>query len=82
MLARGIAVVVVSFPATDMTEGRVRFCISAAHTKDMLDTVILWTRIPASDYSISNFKLHLIKNVGTIFVMTMIQHKYKSICNF
>lgn len=47
MLARGIAVVVVSFPATDMTEGRVRFCISAAHTKDMLDTVILWMRIPA-----------------------------------
>ncbi|GMT12122.1 hypothetical protein PFISCL1PPCAC_3419, partial [Pristionchus fissidentatus] len=40
MLARNIAVVVVSFPATDMTESRVRFCLSAAHTKEMLDEVL------------------------------------------
>ncbi|EYC19227.1 hypothetical protein Y032_0025g1249 [Ancylostoma ceylanicum] len=39
MLARGVGVVVVSFPATDMTESRCRFCISAAHTKEMLDKV-------------------------------------------
>uniref|UniRef100_A0A1I7XUJ1 ADF-H domain-containing protein n=1 Tax=Heterorhabditis bacteriophora TaxID=37862 RepID=A0A1I7XUJ1_HETBA len=37
MLARGVGVVVVSFPATDMTESRCRFCVSAAHTKEMLD---------------------------------------------
>ncbi|KIH54245.1 aminotransferase, class I/II [Ancylostoma duodenale] len=41
MLARGVGVVVVSFPATDMTESRCRFCISAAHTKEMLDKVTL-----------------------------------------
>ncbi|CAJ0934618.1 unnamed protein product, partial [Mesorhabditis belari] len=40
MLARGIAAVVVSFPATVMTEGRIRFCLSAAHTKEQLDQVL------------------------------------------
>ncbi|KAK0413605.1 hypothetical protein QR680_006899 [Steinernema hermaphroditum] len=40
MLKRKIGVVVVSFPATDMTESRVRICLSAAHTKEMLDTVL------------------------------------------
>lgn len=39
MLARGVGIVVVSFPATDMTEARCRFCVSAAHTKEMLDKV-------------------------------------------
>ncbi|KAH7730386.1 Protein SPTL-2 a [Aphelenchoides avenae] len=40
MLARHVGVVVVSFPATEMTESRVRFCVSAAHTKEMLDHVL------------------------------------------
>ncbi|CAJ0590635.1 unnamed protein product [Cylicocyclus nassatus] len=40
MLARGVGIVVVSFPATEMTEARCRFCISAAHTKEMLDKVL------------------------------------------
>ncbi|KAK6756342.1 hypothetical protein RB195_014634 [Necator americanus] len=40
MLAKGVGIVVVSFPATDMTESRCRFCISAAHTKGMLDEVL------------------------------------------
>uniref|UniRef100_A0A4W5NRS6 serine C-palmitoyltransferase n=1 Tax=Hucho hucho TaxID=62062 RepID=A0A4W5NRS6_9TELE len=39
MLKRNIGVVVVGFPATPIIESRARFCISAAHTKDMLDTV-------------------------------------------
>lgn len=39
MLKRGIAVVTVGFPATKLLEARVRFCISAAHTRQMLDTV-------------------------------------------
>lgn len=42
MLERGIAVVTVGFPATPVTGGRVRFCLSAAHTREMLDKV----RIP------------------------------------
>jgi hypothetical protein len=39
MLKRGCAVVTVGFPATAITESRVRFCISAGHTKEMLDHV-------------------------------------------
>lgn len=40
MLKKKIAVVIVGFPATPITEARVRFCISAAHTKEMLDKVL------------------------------------------
>jgi serine palmitoyltransferase len=39
MMKRGCAVVTVGFPATLLTESRVRFCISAGHTKEMLDHV-------------------------------------------
>uniref|UniRef100_A0A8C6VYZ1 serine C-palmitoyltransferase n=1 Tax=Nothobranchius furzeri TaxID=105023 RepID=A0A8C6VYZ1_NOTFU len=39
MLKRNIGVVVVGFPATPIIESRARFCISAAHSKDMLDRV-------------------------------------------
>lgn len=39
MLKRNIGVVVVGFPATPIIESRVRFCISAAHTKQLLDEV-------------------------------------------
>ena len=40
MLERGIAVVTVGFPATVLVGGRVRFCVSAAHTREMLDKVL------------------------------------------
>lgn len=40
MLARGIAVVVVGFPATPIIESRSRFCLSAAHTHEMLEKVL------------------------------------------
>ncbi|KAG9344281.1 hypothetical protein JZ751_010950 [Albula glossodonta] len=40
MLERKIGVVVVGFPATPIGEARARFCVSAAHTKDMLDKVL------------------------------------------
>jgi serine palmitoyltransferase len=40
MLERKIGVVVVSFPATAMTESRCRICISAAHSKEMLDKIL------------------------------------------
>lgn len=39
MLKRNIGVVVVGFPATPIIESRARFCVSAAHTKETLDTV-------------------------------------------
>ncbi len=37
---RNIAVVGVGFPATRLFYGRVRFCLSAAHTKEQLDYAI------------------------------------------
>ncbi|KAL5497945.1 LCB2 [Sanghuangporus vaninii] len=35
-----IAVVVVAYPATPLVTSRVRFCLSAAHTKEDIDTVL------------------------------------------
>ena len=49
MLRRGIAVVTVGFPATKLLDARVRFCISAAHTRQMLDTVRSIDRFFLSD---------------------------------
>jgi len=40
LIKRGVASVSVGFPATRITESRVRFCISASHTKEMLDKAI------------------------------------------
>lgn len=39
LIKRGVASVSVGFPATRITESRARFCISASHTKEMLDMV-------------------------------------------
>ena len=39
-LARGLAVVVVGYPATPIITSRVRFCISASHTRADLDLVL------------------------------------------
>jgi serine palmitoyltransferase len=36
-LKRGLAVVVVGYPATPIITSRARFCISAAHTREDLD---------------------------------------------
>lgn len=43
MLKRNIGTVVVGFPATPIIESRARFCVSAAHSREMLDTVSLET---------------------------------------
>lgn len=37
---RNIAVVGVGFPATPIMAGRIRFCLSASHTKEELDYAI------------------------------------------
>lgn len=37
---KNIAVVGVGFPATPIMEGRIRFCLSAAHTKEQLDYAV------------------------------------------
>ena len=41
MLARKISVVVVGYPATPLISARARFCVSAAHTKDDLDRLLV-----------------------------------------
>jgi serine palmitoyltransferase len=41
LTTRNIAVVGVGFPATPLMEGRIRFCLSAAHTKEQLDYAII-----------------------------------------
>jgi len=40
-LKRGLAVVVVGFPATPLLLARVRFCLSAGHTKEQLDYALM-----------------------------------------
>lgn len=40
LLDRKIAAVGVGFPATPIMAGRIRFCLSAAHTKEQLDHVL------------------------------------------
>lgn len=39
LTTHNIATVGVGFPATPLMEGRIRFCLSAAHTKQQLDYV-------------------------------------------
>ncbi|XP_041353081.1 serine palmitoyltransferase 2-like [Gigantopelta aegis] len=39
-LKRGLGIVVVGFPATPIIESRARFCLSAAHSKEMLDKAL------------------------------------------
>ena len=39
MLKRKIGIVVVGYPATPIVESRARVCLSAAHTREMLDFV-------------------------------------------
>nr|WCZ58769.1 serine palmitoyltransferase 2 [Seculamonas ecuadoriensis] len=39
-LKRGVAIVVVGFPATGVLDSRVRFCISAAHSRETLDEAL------------------------------------------
>jgi serine palmitoyltransferase len=40
MLEKQIAIVAVGFPATGLTGARVRFCLSASHTREMLDKAL------------------------------------------
>lgn len=40
MLKRNIAVVSVGYPAVPLTETRIRICLSASHTREMLDEAL------------------------------------------
>lgn len=41
MLRRKISVVIVGYPATPLVSSRARFCVSAAHTKDDMDRMLI-----------------------------------------
>ncbi|CAG5127258.1 unnamed protein product [Candidula unifasciata] len=68
-LRRGMATVVVGFPATPLIETRARFCLSAAHTKEMLDEAIRivddvgdllrlrYSSLPAPDFTEKDIQL-------------------------
>ncbi len=51
--SRGVAGIAVGFPATNMAEERIRFCISASHTEAMLDEALEAIDAVATEY---NFK--------------------------
>ena len=58
MLERNIAVVIVGFPAVPLVEARARICLSASHTREMLDKVRLTRAITVC----ANQKKVLVKN--------------------
>ncbi|VDL90880.1 unnamed protein product [Schistocephalus solidus] len=55
-LERGLGVVIVGFPATALLASRSRFCISAGHTREMLDKVcfLLASHNYFFNYSVNN----------------------------
>lgn len=58
MLRRGFAVVTVGFPATKLLEARVRFCISSAHTRQMLDAALVAIDEVGTDIRLRYSKRH------------------------
>ncbi|KHJ46486.1 aminotransferase, class I/II [Trichuris suis] len=62
MLKRRVGVVVVGFPATPITLGRARFCISAAHTKEQLDQVDFSVMSCLFDQKVPRLFLPLVKS--------------------
>lgn len=81
MLKRNIGVVVVGFPATPIIESRARFCISAAHTKEMLDRVTTRFLATAStSNNLDHFKSSIVR-----FLLGFVSHAmnfsvYNGIC--
>lgn len=66
-LKMGVATIGAGFPATPLIESRVRFCISAAHTKEMLDQVIEVTDRIGDELAIKYSKKKLLSNAEIIY---------------
>ena len=64
MLEKNIAVVSISFPVTSFAGGRVRFCVSAAHTREMLDRVNFYFLVVIKLFAKFIFNLTLTSNIG------------------
>ena len=58
MRKRKIGVVVVGFPATSIVESRVRICLSASHTREMLDFVgVIFKNVHSSMFPIHTIRI-------------------------
>ncbi|XP_048761651.2 serine palmitoyltransferase 2-like isoform X1 [Ostrea edulis] len=51
-LEQGIGVTVAAFPAVPLEKSRIRFCLSASHTKEMLDKVLEMTDVLGNKLSL------------------------------
>ncbi|KAL7057102.1 hypothetical protein AAHC03_019496 [Spirometra sp. Aus1] len=58
-LERGLGVVIVGFPATALLASRCRFCISAGHTREMLDKALTIIEEVVEEVGIRNSRLAL-----------------------
>jgi serine palmitoyltransferase len=63
-LARGIAAVVVGFPATPLLTSRARICISAAHTREDLDRAIAALQEVAEECAL-NYNVSMLPDLAT-----------------
>lgn len=66
-IKNGVATVGAGFPATPLAECRTRFCISAAHTKEMLDKVIEVTDHIGDELAIKHSKKEFFKDKEIIY---------------
>lgn len=62
-----MGVVVVGFPATPMTKCRARFCLSASHTKEMLDEVG-WIILSLDKFLLDQIGEILILNISSVLL--------------
>lgn len=62
-----MSVVVVGFPATPMTKCRARFCLSASHTKEMLDEVG-WIILSLDKFLLDQIGEILILNISSVLL--------------
>jgi serine palmitoyltransferase len=65
---RGLAVVVVGFPAVPLVMSRARFCVSAAHTRAQLDQAVMELTQVARICRI-RYKLHDVKQQNKMMMM-------------
>ncbi|TPX44828.1 hypothetical protein SeMB42_g04179 [Synchytrium endobioticum] len=63
LMARGIAAVIVGYPATPVSEGRIRLCVSAAHTHADLTSVEF--------RHLLSFILLILERHGTLFLILL-----------
>jgi len=67
LMELGIASVGVGYPATEMTEERARFCISAAHTKDMLDRALAAVDVVAERCHVKYSRKHKYQRAQIVY---------------